>query len=56
MGYIEVEFVVLGVMDFGFMGGSMGLVVGEKLIRLIEKVIEESLFVVIICVFGGVRM
>lgn len=38
------------------MGGSMGFVVGEKLCCLIEYVILERLFVVIICVFGGVRM
>lgn len=46
----------LGVMDFGFMGGSMGSVVGEKLTLLIEHAIQENLPVVIICSSGGARM
>jgi acetyl-CoA carboxylase carboxyl transferase subunit beta len=48
--------VALGVMDFRFMGGSMGSVVGEKLCRLIEHATEEGLPVVIICASGGARM
>ena len=56
IGNIEAEPVALGVMDFGFMGGSMGSVVGEKLTRLIEKGTQESLPVVIICASGGARM
>lgn len=48
--------IALGVMDFRFMGGSMGSVVGEKLTRLIEKATRESLPVVIICASGGARM
>ncbi|MGH2412603.1 MAG: acetyl-CoA carboxylase, carboxyltransferase subunit beta, partial [Microcystaceae cyanobacterium] len=46
----------LGVMDFRFMGGSMGSVVGEKLCRLIEYATQERLPVVIICASGGARM
>lgn len=46
----------LGVMDFDFMGGSMGSVVGEKLCRLIEYATAESIPVVIICASGGARM
>lgn len=46
----------LGVMDFRFMGGSMGSVVGEKLTRLIERGTRERLPVVIICASGGARM
>jgi acetyl-CoA carboxylase carboxyl transferase subunit beta len=46
----------LGVMDFRFMGGSMGSVVGEKLTRLIEKATKERLPVVILCASGGARM
>src|SRR5581483_2858631 len=38
----------LGVMDFNFLGGSMGSVVGEKLTRLIEKATEKTLPVIII--------
>ncbi|MCI0746626.1 MAG: acetyl-CoA carboxylase, carboxyltransferase subunit beta [Verrucomicrobia subdivision 3 bacterium] len=48
--------VALGVMDFAFLGGSMGSVVGEKLTRLIETGTEKSLPVIIISTSGGARM
>ena len=48
--------VALGVMDFRFMGGSMGSVVGEKLCRLVEYGTSEHLPVIIICASGGARM
>ncbi len=48
--------VALGVMDFGFLGGSMGSVVGEKLTRLIERGTEKGLPVIIISTSGGARM
>jgi len=48
--------VALGVMDFKFLGGSMGSVVGEKLTRLVEKATEKGLPVVIISTSGGARM
>lgn len=48
--------VALGVMDFRFMGGSMGSVVGEKLCRLIEHATQERLPAIIICASGGARM
>jgi acetyl-CoA carboxylase carboxyl transferase subunit beta len=48
--------VALGVMDFGFLGGSMGSVVGEKLTRLIEAGTSRMLPVVIISSSGGARM
>ena len=48
--------VALGVMDFNFLGGSMGSVVGEKLTRLIERGTEKELPVVIISTSGGARM
>jgi acetyl-CoA carboxylase carboxyl transferase subunit beta len=48
--------VALGVMDFRFMGGSMGSVVGEKLTRMIERATEESRPVIIVCASGGARM
>jgi acetyl-CoA carboxylase carboxyl transferase subunit beta len=48
--------IALGVMDFRFMGGSMGSVVGEKLCRLIEYGTQEGLPVAIICASGGARM
>src|SRR5258708_29053770 len=43
-------------MDFSFLGGSMGSVVGEKLTRLIEKATEKALPVIIISASGGARM
>jgi acetyl-CoA carboxylase carboxyl transferase subunit beta len=46
----------LGVMDFMFLGGSMGSVVGEKLTRLIERSTELSLPVIIVSASGGARM
>lgn len=48
--------IALGVMDFRFMGGSMGSVVGEKLCRLIELATKERFSVIIICASGGARM
>lgn len=48
--------VALGVMDFSFLGGSMGSVVGEKLTRLIEAGTNKQLPVVIFCTSGGARM
>jgi acetyl-CoA carboxylase carboxyl transferase subunit beta len=48
--------VALGVMDFSFMGGSMGSVVGEKLTRMIERATEGGLAVIIISTSGGARM
>lgn len=48
--------VALGVMDFSFLGGSMGSVVGEKLTRLIEAGTAKGLPVIIISTSGGARM
>jgi acetyl-CoA carboxylase carboxyl transferase subunit beta len=46
----------LGVMDFSFLGGSMGSVVGEKLTRLIETATARELPLIIISTSGGARM
>nr|UEK25818.1 acetyl-CoA carboxylase beta subunit [Opuntia sulphurea] len=46
----------IGVMDFGFIGGSMGAVVGEKITRLIEYATKNSLPLIIVCASGGARM
>nr|YP_009564889.1 acetyl-CoA carboxylase beta subunit [Gelidium coulteri]YP_009565289.1 acetyl-CoA carboxylase beta subunit [Gelidium sinicola]QBA96240.1 acetyl-CoA carboxylase beta subunit [Gelidium coulteri]QBA96640.1 acetyl-CoA carboxylase beta subunit [Gelidium sinicola] len=46
----------LGIMDFRFMGGSMGSVVGEKLTRLIEYSTKNNLPIIILCASGGARM
>nr|YP_009711135.1 acetyl-CoA carboxylase carboxyltransferase beta subunit [Triosteum himalayanum]QGI24550.1 acetyl-CoA carboxylase carboxyltransferase beta subunit [Triosteum himalayanum] len=48
--------VAMGVMEFGFMGGSMGSVVGEKITRLIEYATNQSLPLIIVCASGGARM
>lgn len=45
-----------GVMDFSFLGASMGSVVGEKVTRLIEKSTANRLPVVLVCASGGARM
>jgi acetyl-CoA carboxylase carboxyl transferase subunit beta len=50
------ERAALGVMDFSFLGGSMGSVVGEKLTRLIERATEKELPVIIISSSAGARM
>ena len=46
----------LGVMDFRFLGASMGAVVGEKVTRLIEFATAHSLPLVIVTASGGARM
>ncbi len=56
IGNIGTQRVGLGVMDFSFLGGSMGSVVGEKLTRLIERSTEKNLPVIIISTSGGARM
>lgn len=56
IGCIEGHRVASAVMDFDFMGGSMGSVVGEKVTRLIEKAIELRLPVLAITSSGGARM
>ncbi len=57
-GQAEIEGmpVALGLMDLGFIGGSMGWVVGERITRLMERAIERRLPVVVICASGGARM
>lgn len=48
--------VALGVMNFEFMGGSMGSVVGEKLTEILELGCAERLPVIIVAASGGARM
>ncbi|NGX61322.1 MAG: Acetyl-coenzyme A carboxylase carboxyl transferase subunit beta [Chlamydiae bacterium] len=48
--------IAFGVMDFQFMAGSMGSVVGERLTCLIEHAIKEKLPLVIVAASGGARM
>nr|YP_009514490.1 acetyl-CoA carboxylase, carboxyl transferase subunit beta [Lygodium microphyllum]AXG76087.1 acetyl-CoA carboxylase, carboxyl transferase subunit beta [Lygodium microphyllum] len=56
MGYLNGRPIALGVMDFQFMGGSMGSVVGEKITRLVEYATNRSLPLVVVCASGGARM
>lgn len=56
MGKINGEEVVICVMDSGFLMGSMGVVVGEKITYAMEKAIELKLPIIIFCVSGGARM
>ncbi len=50
---IDVSF---GVMDFDFIGGSMGSVVGEKVARSIERSLEREIPLIMVCCSGGARM
>lgn len=55
-GKIEDRDVALGIMNFSFIGGSMGSVVGEKVARLIDYAHENNLPIILICASGGARM
>ena len=48
--------VVLAVMDFAFIGGSMGSVVGERFWRAAEEAIQQRFPLVVVCSSGGARM
>jgi acetyl-CoA carboxylase carboxyl transferase subunit beta len=56
LGRIGGHTVAICVMDFAFMGGSMGLVVGEKVTRAAEVALAERLPLVIVSASGGARM
>jgi acetyl-CoA carboxylase carboxyl transferase subunit beta len=48
--------VIICAMEFSFMGGSMGSVVGEKITRAIERCVEKRLPLIVISCSGGARM
>jgi acetyl-CoA carboxylase carboxyl transferase subunit beta len=48
--------VVVGALDFRFMGGSMASVVGEKIARAAQRAIEDRAFLVLVSTSGGARM
>ncbi len=48
--------VVIGAMEYAFIGGSMGVVVGEKVTRAIERALAEKLPLVVVSCSGGARM
>uniref|UniRef100_A0A451GIM3 Acetyl-coenzyme A carboxylase carboxyl transferase subunit beta n=1 Tax=Balanophora reflexa TaxID=533299 RepID=A0A451GIM3_9MAGN len=56
IGKLYKKKIALGVMNFKFMGGSMGTVVGEKISRLIEYAIIKNISLLIFCSSGGARM
>ena len=47
---------IVAAMEYSFIGGSMGVVVGEKITRAIERAIDNRWPVVIVCSSGGARM
>jgi acetyl-CoA carboxylase carboxyl transferase subunit beta len=47
---------VICAMEFGFMGGSMGSVVGEKITRAIERCVEKRFPLIVVSCSGGARM
>jgi acetyl-CoA carboxylase carboxyl transferase subunit beta len=56
IGKIEGRNAAIAVMDFNFMGGSMGVIVGEKIARLMDRALKRKLPVVVFSASGGARM
>ncbi|NGX28269.1 MAG: Acetyl-coenzyme A carboxylase carboxyl transferase subunit beta [Candidatus Anoxychlamydiales bacterium] len=56
VAFVNSKKVAIGIMDFSFMGGSMGSVVGEKITLLIEHATKKSLPLIIVSASGGARM
>lgn len=56
IGTINGHKIIICILEFNFMGGSMGSVVGEKITRAIEKAISTKLPLIIISSSGGARM
>jgi acetyl-CoA carboxylase carboxyl transferase subunit beta len=54
--FIKGRKVILACMDFNFLGGSMGSVVGEKITRAIEEAAEHDLPLIVVSASGGARM
>jgi acetyl-CoA carboxylase carboxyl transferase subunit beta len=55
-GEIERQSAVVAAMEYGFMGGSMGSAVGEKIALAIERCVDKKLPLVIVSASGGARM
>lgn len=53
---IDNQPIVIAIMDFSYMGGSMGSVVGEKFVRAAEKALELNIPLVVFTASGGARM
>jgi acetyl-CoA carboxylase carboxyl transferase subunit beta len=56
VGFVKGRKVVLGALDFTFLGGSMGSVVGEKIALAIEHALDHGLPMVLVSCSGGARM
>jgi len=56
LGHLDAGPVVLGVMDFAYVGGSMGSVVGEKISRAVDRAIQDRRPLIIVSSSGGARM
>jgi len=55
-GKISGEPVAIAILDFFFMGGSLGSAMGEKIVRIVEKAIEKRIPLIIVSASGGARM
>jgi acetyl-CoA carboxylase carboxyl transferase subunit beta len=55
-GHLDGLPVIIAAMEYAFIGGSMGVVVGEKITRAIERALDERQPIVIVCASGGARM
>ncbi len=56
LGHLDTRLVAMGVMDFAYVGGSMGSVVGEKFSRAIDRAIAERVPYIMVSSSGGARM
>ncbi len=56
VGELDGRRTIIAAMEYGFIGGSMGVVVGEKVTRAIEKALAERFPLVVVSCSGGARM
>jgi acetyl-CoA carboxylase carboxyl transferase subunit beta len=56
VGHIGDQEVVLSVMEYGFIGGSMGAVMGETIARAVDRALEKKVPLIIVSASGGARM
>jgi acetyl-CoA carboxylase carboxyl transferase subunit beta len=55
-GTLDGRRTIVGSMEYAFIGGSMGVVVGEKVTRCVERALEERLPLIVVSCSGGARM
>ncbi len=56
VGRLGTQDVVLSVMEYGFIGGSMGAVVGETIARAVDRALQAKMPLIIVSASGGARM